>query len=164
MARGLEHSDKFLVILGWLYERSPIQIGRTALSAEVDVPERTLSRYIARMETLGLIVVHRTSTFGVGPEENRYTVLVTPRQWQQRARATLEARRRDAERERARRQRELTKEAKAAVAAEEALAEMRAMVEALDEPDPVILALEEHLRAKDFDDEDVIDAWLGGML
>lgn len=162
----VERSPRFREVLDYIHTHGPLQMPFEELVEAVGVPERSLHRHLRRMEELGLVIVDRSAMFGEGREPNRYRAIVTPKQWDERMRATLAEDERAKARERDRRRRALRSEQDAALAAEAAQAEMLRMVEELDQPDPIIVQIEETLALNilGIEDADLVDAWLGGDL
>lgn len=165
----VEHTPRFYTLLAWLNEQGPagIQIKSDLLAEATGIPERSLHRHLKRMEELHLIVVDRPATLGGGREANIYRALVTAPTWRSRSQALLrtEEQKKKKAREAATKARR-SQEAAVAQAAANAV-EMRAILDTLDAPDPLIVELEQSVTKKmlgDPSDEDLIDAWLGGSL
>lgn len=164
----VEHTARFLDLLSWFHDQGEtVQIGTDALAEAVGIPERSLMRHLRRMEDLNLIVVSRPSSIGAGRECNIYRPLVTAATWKRRSQEALRAEQRAKDRAREAARRAHKSQAKAAQVAAQAAEELRAIVETLDAPDPIIVELEQSVVKKmlgDPSEDDLIDAWLGGSL
>jgi len=169
MAHAVEHTKRFHDLLGWLWGHGTegVAIGYEAMSEQTGIPERSLGRHLSRMEELSLIVVDRPAAIGEGRAYNHYRAIVTPDTWRTRSQQALRAERRQKDRAREAARRAHKSQAQAAKVQAEAAAELHAILETLDAPDPLIVELEASVTKKmlgDPTDDDLIDAWIGGGL